>query len=214
MPRALSKLGLTRKKKTVHATERERDDVSLLRWHYERLRRLFGFRRRLLFFDESGVNLSMARAYGRAPKGERVVGSLPKNWGDSVTVAACLTDTGIVAPFYRHGSMTGEWMTAYVEQVLCPELRDGDVVVMDNLGAHKSRSVRELIEARGGEILFLPPYSPDLNPIELAWSKMKAILRKIAARTYDALLDGVRQALMAISSRDAAAFFRACGYVA
>jgi transposase len=131
-----------------------------------------------------------------------------------VTVAACLTKGGVVAPLYRHGSMTGDWMTAYVEQVLSSELREGDVVVMDNLGAHKSLGVRKLIEARGAELVFLPPYSPDLNPIELARSKMKAILRKIAARTYDALLDGVAEALAAISAADASAFFRACGYLA
>ena len=154
----------------------------------------------------------MARTYARAPRGERVVGSVPKNWGDSVTVAACLCEGGIVAPFYRHGSMSGEWMEAYVEQVLRPELRDGDVVVMDNLAAHKTGRVRALIEAAGAELVFLPPYSPDLNPIELAWSKMKSRLRQIAARSYDALLDAVERALRAITSSDASAFFAACGY--
>jgi transposase len=203
------------KKKTLHASERERDDVELLRWHYERLRRCsFGFRRRLLFFDESGVNLAMARLYARGPRGERVVGSVPKNWGDSVTVAACLTDTGIIAPFYRHGSMSGEWMLAYVEQVLGPELRECDILVMDNLAAHKSSAVREFLEARGAELIFLPPYSPDLNPIEQAWSKMKALLRKHSARTYDALLDAVASALRAISPQDPSGFIRASGYTA
>jgi transposase len=160
------------------------------------------------------VNLAMARAYGRGPKGDRVLGSVPKNWGDSVTVAACLTSTGVVAPFYRHGSMTSAWMEAYTEQVLCPELRPGDVVVMDNLGAHKSVRVRALIESHGASLVFLPPYSPDLNPIELAWSKMKTLLRSSAARTYDTLLEGVEHALRAISESDAAAFIRACGYQA
>lgn len=154
----------------------------------------------------------MARLYARGPRGERVVGSVPKNWGDSVTVAACLTNEGIIAPFYRHGSMSGEWMEAYVEQVLGPELRDGDILVMDNLAAHKSAGVRKLVEACGAEILFLPPYSPDLNPIEQAWSKMKALLRKHSARTYDALLDGVASALRAITPQDASGFFRASGY--
>jgi transposase len=156
----------------------------------------------------------MTRAYARGPKGQRVVGSLPKNWGDSVTVAACLTDTGIVAPFYRHGSMNGDWMLAYVEQVLSLELRDGDIVVMDNLAAHKNARVRECIESHGAELLFLPPYSPDLNPIELAWSKMKALLRKVAARTYDALLEAVTNALRAITEQDAASYLGACGYLA
>ena len=156
----------------------------------------------------------MARAYARGPRGERVLGSVPKNWGDSVTVAACLTDEGIVAPFFRHGSMNGEWMEAYVEQVLVAELREGDVFVMDNLSAHKGARVRALIEARGAELVFLPPYSPDLNPIELAWSKMKAILRKLKARTYEALLEAVEFALRAITDRDAKSFLRACGYPA
>jgi transposase len=173
---------------------------------------LFGFRRRLLFFDESGVNLSMARAYGRGPKGQRVIGSEPKNWGDSVTVAACLTDSGIVAPFYRHGSMSGEWMTAYVEQVLCPELRDGDIVIMDNLAAHKSLGVRQCIEAHGAELLFLPPYSPDLNPIEAMWSKVKEILRSLKARTADTLLDAIGVALRAVTTTDAEGWFAHCGY--
>jgi transposase len=166
----------------------------------------------LLFFDESGVNLSMARTHARAPRGERVVGSVPKNWGDSVTVAACLSEAGVIAPFYRHGSMNGEWMEAYVEQVLQPELREGDVVVMDNLAAHKTARVRALIESTGAELVFLPPYSPDLNPIELAWSKMKSRLRKLAARSYDALLNAVDVALRAITSSDASGFFAACGY--
>lgn len=154
----------------------------------------------------------MARAYARAPKGDRAVGHVPKNWGDSVTVAACLTDSGVVAPFYRHGSMTGEWMEAYVEQVLGPELQENDVVVMDNLGAHKTLGVRSAIEARGARLVFLPPYSPDLNPIELTWSKMKTLLRGRAARSYDGLLDAVAFALKAITPQDAKSFFKTCGY--
>ena len=110
--------------------------------------------------------------------------------------------------------MNGDWMVAYAEQVLGPELRDGDIVVMDNLAAHKSARVRECIESRGAELLFLPPYSPDLNPIELAWSKMKALLRKVAARTYDALLQAVADALRAITEQDATSYFGACGYLA
>jgi transposase len=108
--------------------------------------------------------------------------------------------------------MNGEWMVAYVEQVLAQELRPGDVVVMDNLAAHKAVRVRELIESRDAELVLLPPYSPDLNPIELAWSKMKALLRKVSARTYDALLEGVADALRAITPADAAAFIAKAGY--
>jgi transposase len=125
----------------------------------------------------------------------------PKTW-------SCEQPTGdrerflvdLVAPFYRHGSVNGDWMLAYVEQVLSDELRDGDIVVMDNLAAHKSAHVRECIESHGAELLFLPPYSPAVNPIELDWSKMKAMLRKIAAHTYDDLLEAVADALCAITA--------------
>ena len=183
-----------------------------MRWHFASARRAFGVRARLLFFDESGVNLSMTRTHARAPKGERVVADIPKNWGDNVTVAACLTESGIVAPFHRRGSMNGDWMVAYTEQVLCPELRQDDVVVMDNLSCHKQLRVRELIEQKGAHLIFLPPYSPDLNPIEKAWSKFKAILRKLAARSYEALENAICEALKAVTSSDAAGFFGSCGY--
>jgi transposase len=186
--------------------------VRLLRWHFESKRLALGVRSRLLFFDESGVNLSMVRSHARAPKGERVVADVPKNWGDNVTVAACLTDTGIVAPFHRQGPMNGDWMVAYTEQVLCPELRANDVVIMDNLACHKNARVREAIEQKGAHLIFLPPYSPDLNPIEKAWSKFKATLRRIAARSYEALESGIWEALKTITPSDAAGFFGSCGY--
>ena len=137
---------------------------------------------------------------------------MPKNWGDSVTVVAGLTLDGIIAPMMLHGSMNARAFEAYVEQCLVPELRDGDVVVMDNLSAHKRPVVRELIERVGARVLFLPPYSPDFNPIEPSWSKFKAILRALAARTTEALLDGVRTALRAITPRDARGWFQHCGH--
>jgi transposase len=155
----------------------------------------------------------MARAYARGPRGERVVGSEPKNWGDSVTVAACLTETGIVAPFYRHGSMNGEWMVAYVEQVLVHELHAGDIVVMDNLGAHKALRVRELIESRGAELVFLPPYSPDLNPIEQAFAKLKALLRQAAERTSDGLWTTIGKLLDRFSPTECQNYFVNSGYL-
>lgn len=167
---------------------------------------------RLIFLDESGINLSMARSRARAIRGERAEGHVPKNWGDSVTLCAGIGLRGVVAPLYLHGSMTGEYFEAYVEQFLVPELRADDIVVMDNLSVHKMVAVRALIEAAGAKLLFLPPYSPDFSPIEPAWSKVKALLRRSAARTYDALLEAVEQALRAITPADACGWFGLCGY--
>jgi transposase len=167
---------------------------------------------RLVFLDESGVNLSMARFCARAQRGQRAVGHVPKNWGDSVTLCAGLALRGLIAPLYLHGSMNGDVFEAYVEQFLVPELRPGDLVVMDNLSAHKRASVRAIIEQAGAKLLFLPPYSPDFSPIEPAWSKVKALLRRSAARTYDALLDAATAALRAITPSDARGWFRLCGY--
>lgn len=118
----------------------------------------------------------MARAYGRAVSSKRVVGYVPKNWGESVTLIAGIRATGVVAPMMLDGSMTGEILEAYVEQFVVRDLRPGDLVVWDNLAAHKRSAVRELIEGAGAEVVFLPAYSPDLNPIELAWSKLKTYL--------------------------------------
>jgi transposase len=167
---------------------------------------------RLVFLDESGVNLSMTRSCARAARGQRAPGHVPKNWGDSVTLCAGIALRGLVAPLYLHGSMNGEIFEAYVEQFLVPELRPGDIAVMDNLSVHKMVSVRNHIEHAGAKLLFLPPYSPDFSPIEPAWSKVKALLRRSAARTYDALLDAVVSALRAITRDGARGWFRLCGY--
>jgi transposase len=185
--------------------------VKLLRWLFARERHAFASGR-LLFFDESGINLSMTRAYARADRGARAVGHVPKNWGDSMTIAAGIGLRGLVAPLFMHGSMNGDVFEAYFEQFVVPELRGGDIVVLDNLGAHKLRSVAEMARAAGAELLFLPPYSPDLNPIELAWSKIKAILRSHAARTYEELESAVVAAMSAISVDDILGWFRHCGY--
>jgi transposase len=167
---------------------------------------------RLLFFDESGINLSMTRRYARSPRGQRAHGDAPKNWGDSVSLSAGIGLRGLVAPLMLHGSMNGEAFEGYIEQFVLPVLRPGDVLVWDNLGAHKVRRFRELVESVGAAIVFLPPYSPDLNPIEMAWSKVKDVLRKFAARTWDQLVDAVVAALSAITQTDIANWFRHCGY--
>jgi transposase len=173
---------------------------------------LEGVADRLIFIDESGINLSMARACARSIRGQRATGHVPKNWGGSVTLCAGIGLRGVVAPLYLPGSMKGEYFEAYVEQFLLPELRPNDIVVMDNLSVHKMVVVRNLIEAAGAKLLFLPPYSPDLSPIEPAWSKVKALLRRSAARSYDALFDAVTAALRAITREDARGWFGLCGY--
>ena len=177
-----------------------------------RRRRFVRRGRRLIFFDESGINLSMTRAYGRAPAGVRAEGFVPKNWGDSTTLAAGLSPDGIVAPLILRGSMTSEVFEGYVEQFVVRELRPGDIVLVDNLSAHKRPVIAHLIEGAGARLVFLPPYSPDFSPIELAWSKVKALLRKAGARTVERLYAAVEDALRAITPADAAGWFRHCGY--
>jgi transposase len=168
--------------------------------------------RRLFFLDESGVNLAMTPAYAWSSRGERAVAHAPKNWGDNLTVIAALTTEGVVAPMVIARSLSAEVFDSYVEQCLLPELHPGDILVLDNLGSHKSRSAIEMIEAVGASVVFLPAYSPDLNPIEQVWSKMKARLRRLAARSVDAIIGGIAAALRHVSSAEARNLFEDCGY--
>jgi transposase len=154
----------------------------------------------------------MTPAYARSFVGERAVDAVPKNWGDNVTVTAALTLDGIVAPMMLHGPMTTRAFEAYTEQCLAPELGPGDVVVLDRLNPHKAERVREVIEARGARLIFLPSYSPDFNPIEHAWSKLKSHLRKAGARTVRKLTRALRAALLAITPDDSHGWFSHCGF--
>src|SRR4051794_36638509 len=140
-----------------------------------------------VFLDESGVSTNMIRRCGWGPKGERLVDAVPHGHWQTTTVVAGLTASGVIAPFVLDGPMTGEAFRIYVEEVLAPELKAGNAVVMDNLRVHKVKGVREAIRAVGASVLYLPSYSPDLNPIEQLFAKLKALLRKAAARTQDAL---------------------------
>lgn len=154
----------------------------------------------------------MARLRGRAPRGERLRASLPHGHWNTTTFIGGLRLTGMDAPMVIDGPINGEIFQAYVEQVLVPTLRPGDLVIMDNLGSHKSAAVRRAIEVAGAELRFLPPYSPDFNPIENAFSKLKALLRKTAARTRDALWDAVADAIDAFTPDECANYFTAAGY--
>lgn len=164
------------------------------------------------FIDESGVNLAMTRLYGRAPRGERAVGSVPINYGANVTMIGALSISGLDALMTVDGATDGEVFRAYVDQVLCPSLKPGEVVIMDNLGAHKVSGIREAIEGRGAKLVYLPPYSPDLSPIEMCWSKIKAALRATGARTRRALERAIKRAVSTVSESDALAWFAHCGY--
>lgn len=167
---------------------------------------------RLRFLDEFGVHLGLTRLYGRAAPGERVAEGTPGYSGPHYTVVAALGSDGVQAPLVLEGAMTGAAFETYVEEVLAPTLRPGEVVLMDNLSAHKGERVRVAIEGRGARLEYLPPYSPDLNPIEKCWSKVKTAVRAAKARTWDALLDALCNALRAVSPEDAAAWFAHCGY--
>lgn len=164
------------------------------------------------FLDEAGSNLAMTRLYGRGAKGERVIETVPQNYGENITMLATLSVSGIDAPMTINGAVDGIVFKVYVEEVLCPTLELGDIVVMDNLPAHKVAGIRDLIEACGARLIYLPPYSPDLNPIEKCWSKIKTFLRKAKARTRDELEKALREALLLVTEEDAHGWFRSCGY--
>ncbi len=154
----------------------------------------------------------MTRLYGRAEPGVRVVESTPGHSGEHYTLVATLGLSGVSAPFVFEGAMNQDTFEMYVDQVLLPELQSGDVLVLDNLSAHKLPDLVARLACKGVDVLFLPPYSPDLNPIEKCWSKVKSALRAAKARTFDTLVEAIKQALLSISLDDAAHWFAHCGY--
>lgn len=165
-----------------------------------------------MFIDETGASTKMARLYGRAPRGERLRAGVPHGHWKTTTFIGALRLTGMTAPMVLDGPMNGDWFTAYVEQVLAPTLRRGDVVILDNLPAHKVRAARDAVRAKGAKLVFLPPYSPDFNPIENAFSKLKAFLRKAAARTVDELWTVIGSAIDAFTPQECRNYFAAAGY--
>jgi transposase len=167
---------------------------------------------RLVFVDEMGTHTSLAPIYAYAPIGERAFFEIPRNRGKKTTLLRSIHATGLGPSMAVEGATTARVFETYVERVLAPTLSPGQVVVMDKLGAHRPKKIRALIEERGCELLYLPSYSPDLNPIEEALSKLKHLLRKIAARTKDALIEAMGGALAAVSAEDVRGFFNHCGY--
>jgi transposase len=168
--------------------------------------------RSLVFVDEMGTNISLSPLYAWAKKGERAYCSVPRNRGPNTTLLSSVSVEGMGPSLAVEGATNREVFETYVEQILAPTLRRGQVVVMDNLTAHKGERVRELIEKQGCELLYLPPYSPDFNPIEEAFAKIKSLMRKAEARSREALLEAMGTAISALSAQDARDFFEHCGY--
>ena len=167
---------------------------------------------RLVFVDEMGANVSLSPLYAWSRRGQRAHAKAPRNWGKNVTLLASMSSEGVGPCLAVEGAATRGVFEAYLERVLAPSLRPGQMVAMDNLSAHKGGRVREILEAAGCEPLYLPTYSPDLNPIEQAFSKVKGLLRRAEARTREALISAMGRALDAVSSQDARGFFGHCGY--
>ncbi len=208
---AFSTAATSASKKTAHASEQQRPDVAARReaW-FEAQPELDP--EHLVFIDETGASTKMARTRGRAPRGKRCRAPVPHGHWKTTTFTGALRLSGMTAPMVLDGPMNGPAFLAYVEQVLVPTLQPGDIVVMDNLPAHKPGGVRAAIERAGAALLYLPPYSPDLNPIENAFAKLKALLRKAAARTIEELWTAIGNALAAFSPDECASYFTTAGY--
>ena len=207
MSRAIQHLGWTRKKKTLHASEQKEADRVAWRKQAQTLDVS-----KLIFIDECGTNIALTRLYARSPKGKRAYGAIPRNRRATITLLAALSLQGMGEALILEGSADSVAFEIYIEQILAPSLQAGQIVILDNLSTHTGEKVRQAIEARGCQLLFLPSYSPDLSPIEEAFSKLKAFLRRMGARTPEALQEMIGQALLTITAQDALGWFRHSGY--
>ncbi|MEW6405633.1 MAG: IS630 family transposase [Chloroflexota bacterium] len=194
------------KKKSLRPSEQRRKDVAAERRAWRAWLPTVDMRR-LVFLDETGAKTNMTRGYARSRKGRRAVDCAPHGHWGTTTLTAAVTWNSAIAPMVLDGSMDGVAFEAYVEQVLIPALPPGSIVVMDNLSAHKSPTVARLLRDAGAEVRYLPPYSPDFNPIEKMWSKIKSILRSLKPRTQEALYDAVAAALREVSPTDIQGYF-------
>src|SRR5215467_5582789 len=199
------------KKKNLRAEEQHRADVAKARRRWMREQGMFD-PARLVFIDETAVSTNMARLRGRAPRGERVIGRVPLGEWKTITFVAGLRHNRMTAPMVIEGAMTGEVFRAYVEQCLVPTLRRNDIVVVDNFPVHKVAGVEEAIERAGARVRYLPKYSPDLNPIELLYSKLKGYLRKAAERTVAGLRRAIRRFVPLLGAQECASYFSHAGY--
>ena len=211
--RALWALRLTFKKKSLHAAEQDRPDVQAerARWQAEML----GFDpQHLVFIDETWATTNMCRRYGRSPRGERLIAKVPHGHWKTTTFIAALRADGLTAPTVMDGAMDGALFLAYVRQQLTPTLRPGDIVVMDNLPCHKVAGILQAIEQAGARLIYLPPYSPDFNPIEQVFSKLKWLLRSSAERTVEGLWSLLGRLLDRFPPDECLRYYRHCGYIA
>lgn len=211
LSRFFKKRKITLKKKNLVAEEQKSERVQQLRERFVVWQKGQDWRR-LVFVDEAGCHTSMTRPRAWGLRGRRVKGYVPRNRGAVTTMIGALTCDGVEAMMTIQGATTALVFLAFVEKVLAPRLHKGDLVVLDNLGAHKDRRVREAIERAGAKLIFVPPYSPDLNPIEEAWAKIKHRLRSIGARTHAALDEALRQVIEEVTLKDARAWMRHAGY--
>ena len=193
------------------AREQDRPDVSRRRAQWRKYQRRID-PSRLVFIDETWVKTNMTRTHGWAPRGKRLVDKVPHGHWKTTTFLAALRHDRIDAPFLVDGAINGEWFLAYVEQVLVPTLKPGDIVILDNLGSHKAKAVRQAIRKAGAKLIFLPKYSPDLNPIEQVFAKLKTLLRKAAARTADAVTAAIGQLLDSFTPKECSNYFKNAGY--
>ena len=211
LDRFLARHKITCKKKSLRAAEQKRKDAARARRKWIREQGMLD-PAKLVFIDETSVNTNMVRLYGRAPYGVRLVEHVPFGQWETMTFVSALRHDGMVAPMLIEGPMNGELFLAYVEQCLAPTLKPNDIVVMDNLASHKVAGVVEAIEAAGATLRYLPQYSPDLNPIEMPFSKFKAYLRKLAQRTIPGIRRGIRSFLASLTGQECANYLRHAGY--
>src|SRR5262245_15795992 len=198
-------------KKSLHASEQDRPDVTRRRARWKQHQGKID-PRRLVFIDETWVKTNMTPIRGWGPRGKRLIGKAPHGHWRTLTFIGALRIDRIDAPCVFDGPINGASFLAYVEQVLVPTLKSGDIVVFDNLGSHKSKAVRAAIRGAGAKLFFLSPYSPDLNPIKKVFAKLKGALRKAQARTIDGVMEGTARALPTVSAKEWPAYFRHAGY--
>jgi len=199
------------KKKSLHASEQDRERVRALRELWKQQAGTID-PTPIVFLDESGITTEMTRRYGRVMGGERLREGVPAGRWKTLTVLGAVSTSGWVAVMTVEAATDGDVFLAYLDEVLCPRLQPGQVVVMDNLGAHKVEGVADRIRQTGASLLYLPPYSPDFNPIEQCWARMKQRLRALKARTLPALQDALENALSVLTPQHASACFKHCGY--
>ena len=198
-------------KKSLHASEQDRPDVARRRAQWKKYQGRLD-PTRLVFIDETWAKTNMTRRHGRSRRGSRLVAKVPHGRWRTLTFLAALRCDRLEAPCVIDGPINGDSFLAYVEQVLVPTLKHGDVVIMDNLGSHKRQAIRRAIRAAGAKLFFLPPYSPDLNPIEQVFAKLKALLRKAAERTIEATWKRIGQLLSAFTPTECANYLKNAGY--